>query len=68
MLNEIELYAARGKDIKVTCIDGQVIEGFCSIFIKALDNEPEIASIAIDDPPGLIEIYQNEIESIEILT
>jgi hypothetical protein len=65
MLSEKELYNARGNNIKITCIDNQVIEGICSIFTQAIDNEPEIASISIDNPPGLIEIYLNEIKSIE---
>lgn len=67
MLSESELYKFRGKGIKVICIDGDIIEGFCSIFTKSLDNEPEIASITIENSSGLIEVYQNEIKSIETL-
>lgn len=68
MLSEKELHSYWGKNIKVICTDGQVIAGYCSNFTQALDNEPEIASITIDNPPGLIEIIQNEIESIEVIT
>ncbi len=69
MIKEIEMYKTQGKNIKVICIDGQEIKGYCDIFTQALDNEPEIASIAlkIPDRSGYIEIMQPEIKSIEFI-
>ena len=66
MLREFDLYEVRRKNVKVTCIGGQVIKGYCSEFTKALDNEPEEASIILDNGVGgLTEIYQHEIKNIE---
>lgn len=55
------------ENVKVTCIDGNVIKGFYSIYTQALDNDSDIASITIENSNGsLIEIYENEIKEIEI--
>lgn len=64
-MTESELYEYRGKNIRVTCTDGQELFGFCSVVIQALDNEPEIASIVIEpESGGLTEIMLPEIQSI----
>lgn len=56
------------QDVKVICVDGTIVKGFYSIYTQALDNEPEIASITIENAnDSLIEIYENEIQSIEVL-
>jgi len=68
MVTEKELYKYWGKKVKVTCSDGQIILGHCRYFTQAIDNEPEIASITIDNSLGLTEIYQNEIMTIEVIT
>lgn len=70
MLNEMELkmYQAFGKDVRVTCKDGTVIEGHCTDFIQAIDNEPEVAEIGIlRGTMNLIGITKPEIEKIEYL-
>lgn len=63
----MKLWEYVGKNIKVTCIDEQIIEGKCDGYTQALDNEPEIASISIDREEYEIEIYENEIKSIEVI-
>jgi len=63
----MKLWEYVGKNIKVTCIDEQIIEGKCDGYTQALDNEPEIASISIERIGYGIEIYENEIKSIEVI-
>lgn len=66
-MTENELYKYRGKNIRVTCIDGQVLTGFCSMVTQAVDNDPEIASIVIEPKGGgLTEIMLPEIQSITV--
>jgi len=56
------------QDVKITCIDGTIVKGFYSVYTQALDNDPEVASIIIESSNGsLIEIYENDIKSIEIM-
>ena len=74
---EFEMYKAEGKNIRVICEDGDVLEGFCSEFSTAYDNdEPEEASITLKNGKKvksgeslypLTEIFESEIESIEYL-
>jgi len=64
-MTEDELYQFEGKYIRVACTDGKVFSGFCSIVTQALDNDPEIASIVIENR-GLTEIMLPEIQSITI--
>ena len=68
----MNLWEYVGKNIKVICNDGQIIKGKCDEYTQALDNEPEIASISIASISIArigygIEIYENEIESIEVI-
>lgn len=56
-----------GKRIKVIFIDGQIMEGKCTDFTQALDNEPEIDSIGVNVDGISYELYENEIKSIEVL-
>ena len=69
-MTEKELSTYRGKTIRVKCKDGDVVEGFCCVFTKALDNEPEVAEISLETeqyPTGLIGITLPEISSIEVM-
>ena len=67
-----KIYAEHGEtgtlNMRVTCLDGKIIEGQYLGFTSALDNEPEIAHIDIsggeDWSYGL---YENEIEKIEVI-
>lgn len=79
MLNEKELmmYEAQGKNIRLICKDGNVLEGFCSEFSTAYDNdEPEEASLTLRYGKNitnnkslyvLTEIYESDIKVIEYL-
>ncbi|MDM0453917.1 hypothetical protein QTH16_04630 [Clostridium perfringens] len=51
--------------LKIKTIDGNIIIGPYEGFTQALDNEPEIASIEIKKEGYNIELYENEIKSIE---
>lgn len=67
-MTERELYSYCDKNIVVYLNNKNVIQGFCCIFTKALDNEPEIASICIENSEGeLIEVYLNEIKRIKVI-
>ena len=69
MISEREMSRLRGKMVKVTTIDGDFVRGKCVDFTQALDNEPEVPSICINDlDRGFkVELEQNEIESIEVI-
>lgn len=70
MLTEKEraMYDTQGKNIRVTCKNGVVVEGVCEFFTQPLDNEPEIAEICIRrGTRGLTGITEPEIEKIEYL-
>jgi len=62
-MTELELSKLVGKKIIVLCKDGETVQGFCSDFIKALDNEPEIPSIFLETNTGLVEIILPDIEN-----
>lgn len=64
-MTEIELNQFEGKNIRVTCTDGKVLNGFCCIVTQALDNDPEVASIVIETD-HLTEIMLPEIQSVTI--
>lgn len=68
-MTEKELSLYHGKNLRVCCIDNDVIEGFCSLFIQAADNEPEIPAIVIEKENcnSGVEITLPEIKSIEII-
>ncbi|RDY22610.1 hypothetical protein CHF27_012505 [Romboutsia maritimum] len=53
--------------LKVTCTNGKIIEGTYESYTQALDNEPEIASIGIKTKDINYELYENEIESLEVI-
>ena len=70
------LYNAKGKNVRVTLADGNILEGYCNEFSSSYDNDSEGASITLQSPLSkssgkklypLTEITENEIEKIEIL-
>lgn len=63
----MNLWEYVGKKIRVNCLSGEVFEGKCTDFTQALDNEPEIDSIGLESAGLNYELYENEIESIEII-
>lgn len=66
-MTERELFALVGKRVRIVFTDGDVRVGHCFHFTQALDNEPEVASIAVQTDAGPIHIDATEIESVEIL-
>lgn len=55
--------------IKAVCVDGIVVEGFYRGYTSALNNEPEIPQIDIQNSlnGGLVGLLETEIESIEVI-
>lgn len=67
-MTEKELWVYFGKKVRVKCNTGKIIEGMVKGFTRAIDNEPEVASIEIPySDNGSYEIMANEIEKIEEL-
>ena len=69
-MTEREQYNCLGKTVKVTCVDNMIIEGLAELFTKAIDNEPEIASIDIkqeNNDTSYVVLYANEIKKIEYI-
>lgn len=75
---ELKMYQTQNKKVRVICKNGDILEGYCSEFSSAYDNEPEEASITLRDGRRtssnkfealyiLTEIYESEIEEIEYL-
>ena len=71
---ELEMYRAENKNVKVTLTDGEILEGYCREFSCEYDNDPEEASITLQDPVQAktgktlfpaTEIFEHEIEKIE---
>lgn len=61
-----------GKNVKITCIDGEVFTGIVSDYIFPEDNEPEgIAAIDIDNchqkSGESVSFNENEIDNIEVI-
>lgn len=59
----MELYKYCGKFVGIRTNDGQYFIGKACDYTPSQNNTPEIASISIGD----IEIYENEIKSIDIV-
>lgn len=59
-----ELYR---KNVSITTNDGQILKGIVVDYTSALDNEPDFASITIRIGEALIEVFENEIETIKEL-
>ncbi len=66
-MSEEKLKNYWGKNIKITCIDGDIVQGFAKYFTPAIDNEPEIASISVKTDLMLVEVMLDEIKEIEII-
>lgn len=61
-----------GKNVKITCIDGDVFTGLVSDYIFPEDNEPEgVAAIDIDNcsqsSGESVSFNENEIANIEVI-
>ena len=73
---EFVMYKAENKNIKVTLTDGEILEGYCKEFSSAYDNDPEEASITLENPVQvktskrlypMTEIMEHEIDRIEYM-
>ncbi len=65
MIDLRKYWHMNGKQIIVTCTDGQSISGLWMDWTSAQDNEPDPESITVKKPWGeQIEIYINEIKEI----
>ena len=51
-----------GERVKIVMTDGEIFEGELNGYISAADNDPEPESIIVDN----IELYTNEIETVEV--
>lgn len=61
-----------GKNVKITCTDGEVFTGIVSDYIFPDDNEPEgVAAIDIYNYPQTsgesVSFNENEIDNIEVI-
>lgn len=68
-MTENELMQFWGKDIKITCTDGDILIGHASYFADSYENEPDEASITLEyeNPHRLVSVSLSEIESIEVI-
>lgn len=67
------MYDSVGKNVQVFCKDGSTLEGLCTEYCAAYDNDPEEASITLDRPmkdgkrlPWLTEVLKGEIEKVTV--
>lgn len=51
-----------GKKVKVEMTDGEIFTGKLTVYISAVDNDPEPESITVDST----ELYTNEIKCVEV--
>ena len=73
---ELKMYHAEHKNIKIKCKNGDILEGYCSEFSSAYDNDPEEASITLKNGKSVTsnkalyphtEVFESEIVEIEYL-
>ena len=65
---ELEQYCF--KNIRITCTDGEVLEGYAFYFADADDNAPDEASITIENEKRLkrdVVVSLSEIKSIKVV-
>ena len=57
------------KNVRVTCKDERIFEGINKYFTQPLDNEPEVASICVQEEgcSYLTELTEPEIKKIEVI-
>lgn len=69
-MTEKQLESYLFKNVKITCIDDEVLEGYAYYFADSDDNEQEEASITIENEKRLkrdVVVSLNEIKTIEIV-
>lgn len=67
-LNQIRKLSS-GNILRITCINGNIIEGKYLFYTSELDNEPEEAEVCVRSlkTESCIGILEHEIKSIEII-
>ena len=63
----MKLYEYEGKKVEIRLKEGETIKGKCLDFTKAINNDPEEDSIDIELDGKVYEIYESEIEKINLL-
>lgn len=63
----MKLQESYGKNVSITTNDGQILKGIVVDYTSSLDNNPDAASITIRIGKALIEVFENEIETIKEL-
>ena len=69
-MKESELKKFLGKNVRIICVDEEVLEGFISYYEDSYDNEPNEACLTIKEKKRLareVEVGISEIKSIEII-
>lgn len=69
-MTENELMHFWGKNVKVTFTDGDVLTGHAAYFADSYDNDPDEASITLEDAQPLqreVVISLSEIKAIEVI-
>ena len=70
-MTENELKQYWGKNIRIICTDGETLIGFAAYFADSYENEPDEASITIENEQTLqrdVVVSLSEIQSIEIIS
>ena len=69
MVSEKSLFACIGKDVKISCVDGDTVEGHVTGVSPAADSEDDEACITIQISSFTVwfEFSQSEIERIKII-
>ena len=69
-MTERELETYLHKNVRITCIDGDVLEGYVFYFADSEENEPEEAGIILSNEKHLkrdVAVSLSEIKSIEVI-
>ncbi len=66
------MWNSLGKQVKVTCVDGQILEGKVSGWTSAADNvddgkEEDSIDLQIKGISGLTCLFESEIKSIKVI-
>lgn len=67
-MSETEFIKFFGKDVEIVLNTGEYIKGHCETFTRSSDNDNSIASLSIATEDGLLEVMQNEVDTIKTIT
>lgn len=69
-MTERELETYLHKNVRITCIDGDILEGYVFYFADSEDSEPEEAGIILSNEKRLkrdVAVSLSEIKSIDVI-